>query len=298
MGEAEANLAQLSDDQQFRRKKLWEVIALLPKLFGLVLVGIAGLKIAGDGGDQISLRSCCSGIDDPCKMAIGIGFVFILIIGLWWFAVWWLRKALSNIKSDSMPSITALRVMLVFGVVAFGSLYLLLVLEPSNRGQQKTLDEKIQNAMSAAPSSIAKDATIMDWPAKKGDELTVLRKGTNAWTCLPDYPGSAGNDPRCLDKMGMVWLKAYLNKTEPKLTAPGIAYMLQGGSAASNTDPFATAPPAGAQWLTPPPHIMVVPPGKLDSAVLATDHPSRGPWTMWGGTPYEHFIVPVQEGSK
>jgi hypothetical protein len=173
-----------------------------------------------------------------------------------------------------------------------------LVFTPMVQGQPKTPDEKSQNAMSAAPPSIAKDAAIMDWPAKEGDKPTVLRKGSNAWTCLPDYPGSPGNDPMCLDKMWMVWLEAYLTKTEPKLTAPGIAYMLQGGSDASNTDPFATAPPAGAQWLTAPPHIMVVLPGKLDPAVFSTDHHSGGPWIMWGGTPYEHLMVPVQEGSK
>jgi hypothetical protein len=173
-----------------------------------------------------------------------------------------------------------------------------LVFTPMVQGQTKTPEEQIQNAMSAAPPSIAKDATIMDWPAKEGDKLTVLRKGTDAWTCLPDYPGSPGNDPMCLDKMWMVWLEAYMTKTEPKLTAPGIGYMLQGGSDASNTDPFATAPPAGAQWLTAPPHIMVVLPGKLDPAVFSTDHHSGGPWIMWGGTPYEHLMVPVQEGSK
>jgi hypothetical protein len=35
-------------------------------------------------------------------------------------------------------------------------------------------------------------------------------------------------------------------QTEPKLSAPD--YMLQGGSDASNTDPFANQPPAGQQW--------------------------------------------------
>jgi hypothetical protein len=173
-----------------------------------------------------------------------------------------------------------------------------LVCTPMVQGQLKTSEETIKNATSAAPASIAKDATIMDWPSREGDKLTVLRKGTNAWTCLPDYPGSPGNDPMCLDRMWMVWLEAYMTKTEPKLTAPGFAYMLQGGSDASNSDPFATTPPAGAQWLTAPPHIMVVLPGKLDHSVFSTDHHSGGPWIMWGGTPYEHLMVPVQEGSK
>jgi hypothetical protein len=36
------------------------------------------------------------------------------------------------------------------------------------QGQTKTPEEKIQNAMSAAPPLIAKDASIMDWPAEAG----------------------------------------------------------------------------------------------------------------------------------
>ncbi|NIX25335.1 MAG: hypothetical protein GWN07_38280, partial [Actinobacteria bacterium] len=43
-------------------------------------------------------------------------------------------------------------------------------------------DKKIHSAMSAAPASIAEDATIMDW------DMTVLREGSNGWTCLPDRP--------------------------------------------------------------------------------------------------------------
>src|SRR5215831_15487218 len=94
---------------------------------------------------------------------------------------------------------------------------------------------KIQNAMSAAPKAIAKDATILDYPAKEGDQPPVLRQGTNGWTCFPDDPNSPGNDPMCLDKMGMVWFQALMMKTEPKLTTPGLSYMLQGGSYAPAT---------------------------------------------------------------
>ena len=116
----------------------------------------------------------------------------------------------------------------------------------------KTAAWKIQNAMSAAPRTVAKDATIMDWPAKEGDEPTVLRKGTNEWTCFPDDPGTPGNDPMCLDKMWMVWAQGWMTKKAPKITAPGMAYMLQGGSTASNSDPFAKKAdhyhiPAGCQ---------------------------------------------------
>ena len=158
----------------------------------------------------------------------------------------------------------------------------------------KSKKAKIQNAMSAAPRAIAKDATILDYPAKEGNQPPVLRKGTNGWSCFPDDPNSPGNDPMCLDTMGMVWFQALMTKTELKLTAPGLSYMLQGGSDASNTDPFATQPAAGAHWVTSPPHLMIIPTGKLDTSVFSSDPRSGGPWIMWGGTPYEHLMVPVK----
>jgi hypothetical protein len=153
---------------------------------------------------------------------------------------------------------------------------------------------KIKNAMSAAPASIAKAATIMDYPAKEGAEPTVLRKGTNEWTCFPDDPSTPANDPMCLDKMSMAWAQAWMTKQEPKLTAAGIGYMLQGGGSASNTDPFAKKPAAGEKWMKEPPHVMIFSPGKLDPKVYTTDPHSGGPWIMWAGTPYEHLMVPVK----
>ncbi|HEV8232557.1 MAG TPA: hypothetical protein VGQ75_09430 [Thermoanaerobaculia bacterium] len=155
---------------------------------------------------------------------------------------------------------------------------------------------KIQNATSAAPASIAKNATVMDFPATEGAEMPVLRKGTNDWTCLPDFPDTPANDPMCMDKMAMEWAQAWMGHKEPSLSATGIGYMLQGGGSASNTDPFATKPGAGESWMKEPPHLMIFPAAgmKLDPNVYGTDMHSGGPWIMWGGTPYEHLMVPVK----
>lgn len=153
---------------------------------------------------------------------------------------------------------------------------------------------KIQNAMSAAMPAISQDATILDWPEKEGAEPTVLQKGTNDWTCLPDYPGSPGNDPICADKSAMQWFQAYMAHKEPALTQVGIGYMLQGASDASNTDPFATKPAAGEDWVTAPAHVMVFPVGKLDQSLYGTDYKSGKSWIMYAGTPYEHLMVPVK----
>ncbi len=162
------------------------------------------------------------------------------------------------------------------------------------KAPSKSKEWKIENAMSAGPASISKDATIMDWPEKEGGEPALLRKGTNDWTCFPDMAHSPGNDPMCLDKSSMQWADAWMKKETPKLTQPGITYMLQGGSDASNTDPFAKHPAPGEDWVNAPPHIMVFPVGKLDLKVYGTDPDTGAPWVMFAGTPYEHLMVPVK----
>ncbi len=124
--------------------------------------------------------------------------------------------------------------------------------------------------------------------------MTVLRQGSSGWTCLPNDPSTPSNDPMCLDKNAMEWAKAWKSKAAPKLSGPGIGYMLQGGGSASNTDPFAAKPAAGESWMKEPPHIMIFPAAKLDANVYSSDPHSGGPWIMWGGTPYEHLMVPVK----
>ena len=155
---------------------------------------------------------------------------------------------------------------------------------------------KIENAMSAAPSTISANATILDWEMDDAGNLVVLRDGSTDWSCLPDSPGTPTNDPMCVDAMWMTWVQAFVAGEEPQITGPGIAYMLQGESAASNTDPFATEPAAGEEWLVDPPHVMLLLPGELDQTGLSTDHDPGAPYIMWAGTPYEHIMVPVAEG--
>jgi hypothetical protein len=179
----------------------------------------------------------------------------------------------------------------VVGTVAFG------LTRPAPIAGQDDPDvaAKIENAMRAAPSAISANATILDNELDDAGKFVVLREGSNGWSCFPDYPGSPGNDPQCLDQTWLDWLYAFVAGEEPKVTVPGLAYMLQGGSDPSNTDPLATAPPAGEEWVATPPHIMVVLPGELDQSGFTTDHHSGQPYIMWAGTPYEHIMMPVAD---
>jgi hypothetical protein len=156
-----------------------------------------------------------------------------------------------------------------------------------------TPEWKMENAMSAAPRAIASGATLMDWPATPGGQPTQLRAGTNGWTCFPDMPNTPRNDPMCNDAQWSAWAEGWMTHQPPHITALGISYMLQGSADASNTDPFATEPAAGQQWVITGPHVMIIVPNQRDLAGLPTDPNSGGPYVMFAGTPYAHIMVPV-----
>ncbi len=149
-------------------------------------------------------------------------------------------------------------------------------------------DKAIKSAMSAGPSSISADATILDW------EMNVLREGTNEWTCLPDRPDTEGADPWCITGPWLNFLDAYVNQTEPTYEEMGIAYMLAGDSPVSNSDPYATGPTGPEDWVTDlGAHLMIIVPDKSVLDGMTTDHLNGGPWVMWANTPYAHIMVPI-----
>jgi hypothetical protein len=153
--------------------------------------------------------------------------------------------------------------------------------------------ELIRNALSAAPASLAEGATVVDMQKR------VLRKGTNGWVCLPDMPEVPNDSPMCLDEPWRELIDAWMSRRPPRLTRVGIGYMLQGDMPTSNTDPFATGPAPGNQWLPDGvPHIMLIVPdhGLLEG--LPTDPKNGGPWVMWKGTPYEHVMLPTAPRAK
>ena len=149
-------------------------------------------------------------------------------------------------------------------------------------------EAQIESAMAAGPASIAENATIMDV-----DGETVLREGSNGWTCFPDANATPTSDPMCIDETWMGWLEALVAGEEPNTQVVGLAYMLAGGSDASNTDPFAAGPEEGNEWITSPAHVMLIMPGDIDQTVYTTDPLSGEPFIMWAGTPYEHIMMPV-----
>lgn len=162
-----------------------------------------------------------------------------------------------------------------------------LLAQSSDRGQA----ELILTALSAAPSSVADGATVL---AGGG----VLRQGANGWVCFPGNPETRHNFPVCVDEMWQEMLAAINERRTPVISRVGVSYMLQGGGATSNTDPFADEPTADNEWMeSGPPHIMLVFPNAAALEGISTDPYNGGPWVMWKDTPYPVLIIPSMPGT-
>lgn len=145
----------------------------------------------------------------------------------------------------------------------------------------------VASAISAGPESLTKHATIMTW------DMETVREGSNGWTCLPDRPDTPGVDPWCIDAPWASFLHALITGAEPNVTGIGVAYMLAGDTPVSNTDPAATEPTAGDDWVEGlRAHLMVIVPKALLEG-RSTEAYNGGPWVMWPDTPYAHLMVPI-----
>ncbi len=151
----------------------------------------------------------------------------------------------------------------------------------------------IGSAMRAAPRKVGEGATIV--AAEPGGKMRTLREGRNGFTCMPDNPATPGPDPMCMDKAAMEWVNAWMTRKPPPARV-GFMYMLEGGTDASNTDPFAERPTATNHWITTGPHVMVV---GADASFYdqypKSANPDTGlPYVMWPGTPWQHLMIPVR----
>jgi len=152
----------------------------------------------------------------------------------------------------------------------------------------------IASAMSAAPLTVSKAATIVTMEAN--GTMRTLRKGSNGFTCMPDNPATPGPDPMCLDQNAMEWAHALFSHAAPPPGKVGFMYMLAGGTDASNTDPYAQKPTATNHWIKTGPHIMIVgaDPSFYDTYPKGADPDTSAPYVMWAGTPYQHLMAPVK----
>jgi len=142
----------------------------------------------------------------------------------------------------------------------------------------------ITSAESAGPASVTANATI-----KAGDG-TVLREGTNGYTC---YPQQDIIGPMCNEATWDALIGAMLNKAEFTPDRFSVSYMLAGEGTAigvSNSDPYATDPETSDDWIKEGPHLMIIVPDRSMLEGISRD-PNDPVYVMWGDTPYAHIMV-------
>ncbi len=167
--------------------------------------------------------------------------------------------------------------------------------EPGKKDTAKPTDQQlIASALSAAPAGVAKGAKVMVMDANGG--MRSLREGNNGFTCMPDEPSTPGPDPMCADEASMGFLNALMSHGTPPSGHVGLMYMLEGGTDASNTDPYSKKPSAADHWIKTGPHLMIAGADAAfyDAYPKKADPDTSQPYVMWAGTPYQHLMVPVK----
>lgn len=195
----------------------------------------------------------------------------------------------------------AVRVLIVFfGIVAlFG--FADAKEKKGMKAKDMPVEKQIRLAMSAAPSDISKDATIMVFG--KDGKLMETRKGTNGFTCVPDVDDQEIPDPFCGDAAAMQWANDYMSKApRPTNTSPGIAYMGKGGWHWEKDGKvvMSSAEP-GAKRVKEPPHWMIFWPFDSEMTGLPSAPDKFGAYIMFEDTPYAHLMIyqdPNQLGKK
>ena len=151
--------------------------------------------------------------------------------------------------------------------------------------------EKIADALSAGPPFITKDATLLDWPAKAGGEYRVLRKGTNAWTCLPGIPGGPHDEPGCFDQVFLQFIKDSIAGRTPNMHSVGISYMYGGFWVPNKSHAMGS----GNEFHVGP-HIMII---GLDQKMLQSVNQDGSNGELYAnhlaGHPELYLVIPIRQ---
>ncbi len=125
-------------------------------------------------------------------------------------------------------------------------------------------EAKIKAATSAAPPAISDNAAVMLMDG------TVIRKGSNGWTCFV-LEEETNEDAVCGDDVWKAWILAMAKDEEQVNTAPGVAYMLAGDM----------------------PHMMILVPEADGFAGLNTEPGDGKAWLMFGDKAGRHLMLPI-----
>jgi hypothetical protein len=154
---------------------------------------------------------------------------------------------------------------------------------------------KIKNALSAGPDFVTEKATVMDRPNPGEQHGTILRAGSNGWTCMPGRPGKPAHEPACAGATMMKWLQARFAERKPNIDRVGMAYMLQGEAFADPNDLAVKTPPKGKDWSYVGPHVMIVLPNKDKSALkyVNRDISTSDPYVIELSSSSPLLVIPI-----
>jgi hypothetical protein len=169
---------------------------------------------------------------------------------------------------------------------------LVLGLAPSvTRAQAPMADaDYIKTAQTGAPGDIGSKAAVVRLDAK--GTPTTVRPGTNGFTCTVGVPGDP-TAPFCADANAWAWLVSAVSmQPKPANTAPGIAYMAQGGvHFETPTGEIMMMAGANTHPVKEPPHWMLMWAFDPATSGLPTKVNSSGVYIMFSGTPYAHLMI-------
>jgi hypothetical protein len=119
-------------------------------------------------------------------------------------------------------------------------------------------------------------------------KMTVLRAGTNGFTCVPGDPKDLSKQTMCMDQPSKQWFSGYAQRRpKPTNIVPGITCMLAGGTQRSDTEPYDNTSPL----IEIGPHWMIMWPFDPKATLLPTKHKPAGTHIKWAGSPYACLVV-------
>jgi hypothetical protein len=187
------------------------------------------------------------------------------------------------------------RKIILGGLVSFFMSLNVIASEPE--GSHASVDWQIWAYSGAAPTFIGDFATIL------GGDGSVIREGSNGWTCTATkpMPENGFETPHhafalCADDEGFKWAAAYMGGTKPEMKRDAYIWMLHGDTGEDNSMPGGDKNMAMKHdhWIESGPHLMLMPKDPATIAAFSTDFTVGAPYQMFKGSPYAHLMIPFE----
>jgi hypothetical protein len=147
-------------------------------------------------------------------------------------------------------------------------------------------DVQMARAMAAGPRHVTDSARIVGADAQ--GKRTVLREGSNGFTCQPGNPKVVGRPASCSNEAARQWsADMAAHKAKPTNAEAGIVYMLAGATQPGVSD---SSDKTGSPIIIGP-HWMIMWPFDPKTTGLSATSKDTGAYIMRAGTPYAHLHI-------